>query len=80
MNACLIIDYVTRPFLCSSAPNDEGSKLCAADGWIDEGWKHVPVHFRSCLAKSSVFFTPIIAHFGRSLMLFGLGFSRTNKS
>ena len=21
--------------------NDEGSELCAADGWIDEGWEHV---------------------------------------
>ena len=20
---------------------DEGSMLCAADGWIDEGWEHV---------------------------------------
>ena len=43
MNACSIIDHVTHPFLGSYMPNDEGSELCAADGWIDEGWKHVAI-------------------------------------
>ena len=38
MNARPNID---RPFSPSSAPNDEGSELCAADGRVDEGWKHV---------------------------------------
>ena len=36
-----IIDRVTRPLLPSVVPNDEGSRICAADGWIDEGWEHV---------------------------------------
>ena len=22
-------------------PNVEDSKLCAGDGWIDEGWEHI---------------------------------------
>ena len=25
----------------TSVLNDKGSKLCAADGWRDEGWEHV---------------------------------------
>ena len=29
------------PILPSGVPNGEDSKLCAADGWIDEGWEHV---------------------------------------
>ena len=41
MNACPIIDRLTRPLLPSGVPNGEASKLCAADGWIDEGWEHV---------------------------------------
>ena len=41
MNACPIIDRLTRPLLPSGVPNGEDSKLCAADGWIDEGWEHV---------------------------------------
>ena len=45
MNACPIIDRVTRPFSPSSAPNDEGSELCVADGWVDEGWKHVTMEY-----------------------------------
>ena len=42
-NACPIIDRLTRPLdlLPSSVPNGEDSKLCAANGWIDEGWEHV---------------------------------------
>ena len=41
VNACPIIDRLTRPILPSGVPNGEYSKLCAADGWIDEGWEHV---------------------------------------
>ena len=41
VNACPIIDRLTRPLLPSGVPNGEHSKLCAADGWIDEGWEHV---------------------------------------
>ena len=41
VNARPIIDSVTRPLLPSVVPNDEGSRVCAADGWIDEGWEHV---------------------------------------
>ena len=41
MTACPIVDSVTRPLSPSVVPNDEGSELCAADGWIDEGWEHV---------------------------------------
>ena len=41
VNACPIIDRLTRPILPSGVPNGEHSKLCAADGWIDEGWEHV---------------------------------------
>ena len=42
MNTCPIIDYVTHPFLhCSMLNNEGSSELCAAYGWIDEGWKHV---------------------------------------
>ena len=36
-----IIDRVTRPLLPSVVLNDERSRVCAADGWIDEGWEHV---------------------------------------
>ena len=57
---------MTRPLSPSGVPNGEDSKFCAVDGWIDEGWEHVTVHFRSCLAKSPAVFTrssicPIIA-------------------
>ena len=38
MNACPIIDRLTRPIFPSGG---EDSKLCAADGWIDEGREHV---------------------------------------
>ena len=41
VNACPFIDHLTRPLLPSGVPNGEDSKLCAADGWIDEGWEHV---------------------------------------
>ena len=41
VNACQIIDRLTRPLLPSGVPNGVDSKLCAADGWIDEGWEHV---------------------------------------
>ena len=41
VNTCPIVDCVTRPLSPSVEPNDEGSELCAADGWIDEGWEHV---------------------------------------
>ena len=41
MNACPIIDRLTRPILPSGVLNGEDSKLCAADGWIDEGREHV---------------------------------------
>ena len=45
VNACPIVDRLTRPILPSGVPNGvpngEDSKLCAADGWIDEGWEHV---------------------------------------
>ena len=36
VNARPIIDRVTRPLLPSVVPNNEGSRNCAADGWIDE--------------------------------------------
>ena len=38
VNGCPIIDRLTRPLLPSGVPNGE---LCAADGWIGEGWEHV---------------------------------------
>ena len=41
VNACPIIDRLTRPILPSGVPNGEDSKLCAADGWIDEEREHV---------------------------------------
>ena len=41
INECPIIDRLTRPLLPSDVPNGEDSKLCAADGWIDEGWERV---------------------------------------
>ena len=41
VNACPIIDRLTRPILPSGVPNGEDGKLCAADGWIDEGREHV---------------------------------------
>ena len=41
VNARPIIDRVTRPLLPSVVPNDEGSRVYAADGWIDEGWEYV---------------------------------------
>ena len=41
MNACPIIDRLTRPILPSGVPNEEDTKLCAADGWIDKGREHV---------------------------------------
>ena len=41
VNARPIIDRVTCPLLPSVVPDDEGSKVCAADSWIDEGWEHV---------------------------------------
>ena len=41
VNACPIDDRVTRPLSPSVIPNDEGSELCAVDGWIYEGWEHV---------------------------------------
>ena len=76
MNACPIIDHITRPFVRCSVPNDESSELCATDSWIDEGWKHVA---STLLKLSAVFriFTrgPIIDRFGRSLILYGLGFA-----
>ena len=40
MNVCPSVDRVTR-LSPSVVPNDEGSELCATDGWIDEGWEHV---------------------------------------
>ena len=75
VNARPIIDRVTRPLLPSVVPNDESSRVCAADGWIDEGMG--AAHFRTCLAKSSVLFTrsPIIDRFIRSLIRFGLDFA-----
>ena len=41
LNIRPIIDRVTPPLSPSTVSNDEGSKLCAADGWIYEGWEHV---------------------------------------
>ena len=41
VNACPTIDGLTRPILPSGVPKGEDSKLCAADGWIDEGREHV---------------------------------------
>ena len=41
VNACPVIERLTRPLLPSGVPNGEDNKLCAADGWIDEGWEHV---------------------------------------
>ena len=41
VNPCPIIDRLTSPLLPSGVPNGDDSKLCAADGWIDEGWEHV---------------------------------------
>ena len=41
VNACPIIDRLTRPILPSGVPNGEDGKLCAADGWIDVGWEDV---------------------------------------
>ena len=41
VNACPIIDRLTRPILPSGVPNGEDSKLCAANGWIDVGWEDV---------------------------------------
>ena len=41
MKACPINDSVTRPLSPCGVPNLEDSKLCAGDGWIDEGWEHV---------------------------------------
>ena len=41
LNACPIIDRLTRPILPSGVPNGEDSKLCTVDGWIDEGQEHV---------------------------------------
>ena len=41
VNVCPVIDRLTRPILPSGVPNGEDSKLCAADGWIDEGREHV---------------------------------------
>ena len=40
VNACPIVDCVTRPLSPSVVPNDKGSELYATDGWIDEGWEH----------------------------------------
>ena len=34
-------DRLTRPILPSGVPNEEDTKLCAADGWIDKGREHV---------------------------------------
>ena len=45
VNVCPIIDRVTRPRLPSGVANGEDSKLCATDGWIDEGWEHVTSTF-----------------------------------
>ena len=39
--ACPIIDRLTRPILPSGVPNGEDGRLCAADGWVDEGREHV---------------------------------------
>ena len=55
MNACPIIDRLTRPILPSGVPNGEDSKLCAADGWIVEGWGHVNRY--TFEAKSPAVFT-----------------------
>ena len=41
VNACPINDSVTRPLSPCGVPNLEECKLCAGDGWIDEGWEHV---------------------------------------
>ena len=41
LKACPIIDRVTRPLSPSGVPNGGDSKLCAADGWIDERGEHV---------------------------------------
>ena len=63
-----------RPLSPTAVSNDEGIKLCTADGWIDEGWDHVT----GTLSKlSGKVFTrsPIIDGFVRSLIIFGLGFA-----
>ena len=55
---CPIIDHVIRPLLPSGVPNGEDSKLCDADGWMDEGWEHVTgTLLKSRLAKSPAVFT-----------------------
>ena len=72
VNACPIVDRVTRPLSPSVVPNDEGSELCAADGWIVEGWEHVT----GTLSKlSPVVFprTPIIHVLRPIIDTFGLG-------
>ena len=56
MNACPIVDRVTRPLSPSVVPNDEGSKLCAADGWIDEGWELVTSTLSKLSGKASRIF------------------------
>ena len=37
VNAWPLVDALLRPALCRAT----GSELSVADGWIDEGWKHV---------------------------------------
>ena len=42
VNACpIIVVAVTRPLSPAGVPNNEDSKFCTADGWIDERWEHV---------------------------------------
>ena len=36
------MNCATHPLLPSDVSNNKCRKLCAADGWIDKGWGHVP--------------------------------------
>ena len=71
-----IIGRVTPPSFaqrCAQRGNDEGSELCAADGWIDEGWEHVTGTL-SKLSASVVFTGSPIIHCLRPIIdTFGLG-------
>ena len=69
VNACPIIDRLTRPILPSGVPNGEDGKLCAANGWIDVGWEDVTGTLSNCLAKSPAVFrwSSIIDPFARFL-------------
>ena len=37
----VVLIYIVKSDILSVIQNDEGSELCAVDGWIYEGWEHV---------------------------------------